>query len=423
MLTEATIRKAIKEASSEITLTDGGNGRGRGSLKLRIRPAAGGASAAWVAAWKVSGQRAKKTLGRYPEMTLAEARAAYINEVSPVLESGKDPRVTVAANGRPTVERMFQAYVAHLKSRRVASADETERVLLRCAGCAADGIGRNRLASSVEPADIAAHLARYFSRGRRGAADKARAYICAAFGWAMKSTYDYTVATREDWGVKSNPAMAVKRDIGARNTRDRNLSMGELVAVWRGADPGAPNWSEETAACVRVLIACGQRVMETLRMEGRDIDLQARLWTMPAEKTKGGKRPHTVPLPDLVAPILASLKAKHGDGYLFRSRDRNPLPHMSHQSVKQAIDRWIAASGAQHFQTRDLRRSWKSRAGELGITKEMRDRIQQHMQHDTGSLHYDRADYLPQMREAMDRWAAWLENHVCKSGITQKHSA
>ena len=35
--------------------------------------------------------------------------------------------------------------------------------------------------------------------------------------------------------------------------------------------------------------------------------------------------------------------------------------------------------------------------------------IQQHAKgSDTGSKHYDRADYFKQMREAMDKWNAWL---------------
>ena len=36
--------------------------------------------------------------------------------------------------------------------------------------------------------------------------------------------------------------------------------------------------------------------------------------------------------------------------------------------------------------------------------------IQQHAQTDTGSKHYDRYDYLPQMRAAMEKWEEWLRN-------------
>ena len=38
--------------------------------------------------------------------------------------------------------------------------------------------------------------------------------------------------------------------------------------------------------------------------------------------------------------------------------------------------------------------------------------IQQHAKSDTGSRHYDHADYMPQMREAMAKWDAWFTSSV-----------
>ena len=45
---------------------------------------------------------------------------------------------------------------------------------------------------------------------------------------------------------------------------------------------------------------------------------------------------------------------------------------------------------------------------DAGIDRFTRDLIQQHAKNDTGSKNYDRADYLPQMQEAMGKWSAWL---------------
>lgn len=75
MLTDRTIQAAIKTCTKETTLNDGAAGRGTGSLRLRIRPTAGGASASWIGFWKRDGQRVTKPLGRYPDMTLAAALA------------------------------------------------------------------------------------------------------------------------------------------------------------------------------------------------------------------------------------------------------------------------------------------------------------------------------------------------------------
>lgn len=408
MLTDTQIKRAMKEAKADVTLTDGGAGRGSGSLKLRIRPTVNGVTATWLVQWKQDGQRAFKPLGRYPDMTGAQARAVYSSEVAPLLLAGKDPRVVVAATGKPTVERMFQAFVDNLKAKGLVSHIETERMLLLAKYNAADALGRTRLASSIDPADVAAYVSRFFQRGSRGAADKARAYVSAAFNWAIRSTHDYTVASREDWGVKVNPAAAVKRDSGAIRHRDRNLSAAELATLWRDAHEGTENWTAETAACIRMLILCGQRVQETLRIEGKEIDLDAALWTMPAEKTKGKKRAHTVPLPRRAVEVLRPLKELHGDGPLFPARPGSAGRFIDHRSIMQVIDRWNTGK-IQPFQTRDLRRTWKSRTGEIGISKEIRDIIQQHTRRDIGSKAYDRADYLPQMREAMAKWEDWLD--------------
>lgn len=409
MLTASEITKAIKNCQAETWLTDTSEGRGAGSLKLRLRPDAGGdVGAVWVVAWKRGTEQCRMQLGRYPALAIAAARDKYRQDVAPMLLLGKDPRVQVAANGKPTVGRMFQAYVDDMKARGKASWPELERALLTAKENAADALGRERMAGTIDPADIAAYLAPFFRRGSRGAADHHRAYVSAAFGWAMRATHDYTATSREDWGVKSNPATAVKRDAGARQNRDRNLSADELATLWRAADHRNNHWGEEIAACVRLLILCGQRVQETLRIDGREIDLEAGVWNMPAEKTKGRKRPHSLPLGPLAVATLRPMVELHGDGPLFPARTGARGTYIDHRSVKQAIDRWNVGV-MPVFQTRDLRRTWKSRTGELGISKDIRDTIQQHTRRDIGSKHYDRADYLPQMREAMAKWEEWLD--------------
>ena len=61
------------------------------------------------------------------------------------------------------------------------------------------------------------------------------------------------------------------------------------------------------------------------------------------------------------------------------------------------------------FSPRDLRRTWKTLAGSIGIDLEIRNRIQGHAFDDIGSKAYDRYDYLPEKRAAMEQWAAFVE--------------
>jgi integrase len=131
---------------------------------------------------------------------------------------------------------------------------------------------------------------------------------------------------------------------------------------------------------------------------------------MPAHKTKGKKRDHTIPLPAILIPDLRKLKDKHGDGPLFKARTGSAQENLGAISVSHAVRRWLEKEDAPlaAFQPRDLRRTWKSRTHDAGIDRFTRDLIQQHAKNDTGSKNYDRADYLPQMTEAMTKWDKWL---------------
>jgi integrase len=357
----------------------------------------------------------KMTIARCSDLPPDRARE-QARKVFASIAEGEDPAGekhkarAAAAPNQKTVERMFQAYVAHLKEQSPDSAVEVERVLLKAKHNAADALGRETAAADVTPADVVKYVAGYFKRGYRGAADKARAYISGAYGWAIKAANDYTVDNPEDWGVTVNPVSSVARDPDAITPRERNLSADELGALWRATTtPDESGFSLETAICIQVLIGTGQRVQETLRLDGAEIDLDAGLWHMPKHKTKTRMRAHTIPLPRQVLPGLVVLKGIYGDGPLFPGR--RGQERMGHRSVNQAIGRWLECGGVEvaHFQTRDLRRTWKSRAKDAGISREMRDSIQQHAKNDTGSKHYDWADYLPDMRAAMNQWSDWLD--------------
>lgn len=324
---------------------------------------------------------------------------------------GEDPaaeRKPVREEAKITLEAMFKARVANMRAQGKVNADENERVLLLSKNNAADFLGRNKAPADITPKDIVSYVSTFYKAGHRGAADKARGYLAAAFTFAIKSANDYTVAERQDWGVTYNPAAAVAKDHGAITVRDRNLSAEEIRTLWQACDDGA--FVEGVEMCIRVMIGCGQRVQETLRMEGREVDLEAGLWTMPAHKTKGRKRAHAVPLPGILLPHLRKLKEKYGDGSFFPAPPRARNANTTAILVSHAVRRWLDEEGndMEAFQPRDLRRTWKSRTHDAGIDRFTRDLIQQHAKNDTGSKNYDRADYGPQMIDAMKKWNTWL---------------
>lgn len=410
-MNERLIAQAMKATSPHTILNDGAVGKGGGSLKLFVRRGVRGTSATWFATWKRDGKASKRKIGRYPAMTLKDARARFDDEIQPAILSGANPRNTVEAEGEPTVARLFAAYVAGMRSAGKASADEVERALLTGKYAAASIIGADRLAGDVVAGDVAMVLGGAYTRGARVTADRVRAYMSAAFGWGIRATNDYTSRERRDWGVRTNPVGEVKRDTGAAKTRDRTLSREEFAALWHDA-----SGMGVVGSAIRILLCCGQRVRETLRLDAGEVDLTESLWKMPAEKTKGKKRSHIIPLHELAAEVLTErirISGTNTNAPLFPASVGTvsasiPRNRLDDGAINRALRSWTESRGFERMQARDLRRTWKSRTADANIDRFVRDLIQQHAKGDTGSKSYDRADYLPQMRTAMSTWCEWI---------------
>jgi len=405
----AQIERAINECTTgETILYDGTGERGVGSLMLVVRP---GRSATWMARWQLAGRRQKMSLGRYPEMPLRDARAAFGERVRLPLLAGKNPKTTAARHGAATVEALFRSYVDKIRAEGKRTWDRFDGVLLSSAPNCADRLGRDRLAADVTPGDVVACIRPWFDAGHRRQADIARTAMQAAFNHGLRSANSYTAEGGCDWGLRMNPAAAVEKDAAASVARDRHLSVEELRLLWSSLD--GRGWYADTADAVRLLLLCGQRVRETLRADGADFDLAAGTWNMPGAKTKNGK-PHSLPLPASAVPVVRGLIARHGAGPLFPARAGAKSDRLADTSIGHALARWCASTGLAHCQPRDMRRTWKSRAGEAGVDRFTRDLIQQHAQSDTGSKHYDRTDYTPRMREAMAAWNCWFTANVTR---------
>lgn len=412
MLTEATIKAAIRRAPgsgrTRITVKDPGP-RGAGRLGLVVRPLATRVSAEWYAFYHRDGDSRLAKIGTYPEMTLAEARAKFSAEYAPTITAGAEPRNRYTRrlhrkdSDGATVRALFRAYVDDLKARgKDGAAYSAERMLLLRDNCAADAIGADRPACEVTAHDIVAPLAEIHAGGAASMADNVRAYIRAAFEFGLKSANDYTrQSSGATWGLKFNPAAAIPSDPASRRAGIRFLSPAELRAFW--------TWCEENefrtplCAALRLQAATGQRVKEIVRITAASYDAAEQIldWS----KTKNG-HPHSIPLPAQAIEVMRCLRPnRHGLFFPHRFRGDQPALYTGPHKV---VSMYCAETGAREFTPRDLRRTWKTLAGKAGLSKEIRDRIQNHRRADVSSRHYDRWDYMPEKREAMARWSEFL---------------
>jgi len=410
MITEKHLQKAIRGAAggkNSTVLRDYGE-RGAGRLVIVLTPRGGGrVSAEWYAFFHRRGKRVKAKLGSYPAMTVAEARRLFLTDYAPAIQAGDVPAAVgkrrKASSG--TVEELFEAYVDHLRRDGKRSADAAHDYLLSPKSGAAKAIGADRPAVDVTPGDIVPHLAKIHARGARVQANMVRAYLSAAFNFGLKAEHDFTkadISTR--WGLKINPVTAIPIDAGARRPGDRFLSPAEFRIVWLWLDDYRQHSLLASAAMLKM--ATGQRTEEILRISDTGYDRQKAMVNW--EKTKNGSA-HSIPLPHQAVTVLERLPANsHG---LFFPHHGAPAQCAGAASVLDVIRKFLRKNpGFSPFTPRDLRRTWKTLAGDAGIPKEMRDRLQNHAQRgDVSSRHYDRYDYLVERRAAMAKWAAYLD--------------
>jgi integrase len=159
--------------------------------------------------------------------------------------------------------------------------------------------------------------------------------------------------------------------------------------------------TEIAAKALEFAILTAARTAETLGAQWSEIDLNARLWIVPAERIKGG-REHRVPLPDRAIAILQSLPREPGNLRVFPSaRQGKPLAEV-------AMLRVLRAMGVP-CTTHGFRSSFRDWAAEVtAYPRELAEVALAHAPKDKTEAAYQRGDLLEKRRRLMDAWARYV---------------
>jgi integrase len=360
-----------------------------------------------------SGKRTQVNLGRYPAVSLSDAREKA-RSFRQSLDIGVDPKDEIKRERklseelatRPTMEALFDGYIADLEMDGKRSAKEVQRIFNKHIK---ELVG-DTIAAEITTDDILDVLTPIVQRGALVHADNVRAYLRAAFEFGLHAA----TATRwrgriPKFGLTHNPVASTKKAMRRKPVGHRALSSEEVAQVWHGNSISLPSH-----LALKLLISTGQRVEEVLQANWREFNLKEKLWTIPAERRKNRHdvtEPHIVPLTNFHIELLQQVReaTDHPD-WLFPHNDRKQ-PRKA-DALYQAVHRFCKSNIIEPFAPRDCRRTFKTLAGSIGIDLELRNRLQGHAMTDVGSIHYDRWGYLPEKRMAMERWSEWLSSTI-----------
>lgn len=409
MLTDADLKKAIRDVKASgksKTLTDDGR-RGDGRLVVITRPMPAGPLVEFYARQIVGKKRSMAKLGTYPAMSLQAARDAF-RGLSPAIRDGENVR---AHRDKARQERralgtlldLCEGYHASLGSRR--SAAEVKRCLIDTKGSACKTIGGHRPACEVTPKDVADWLRPIYRRGAAVAAKQARVWLSAAYTWGLQRENDYTIDQPHKWGLTTNPAALVPAKTIAQRGGTRHLSAAEFRAVWFWMATEGGRTDLRACNAIRILMATGQRVEEITGLRaGQYADGWLRWGDSKTGRQRQVEKPHSIPVPVQAAIILDGM-VPNAHGFYVPGCKRSDEPFRG-ASFGYIARRCSQQLGIPQFTPRDLRRTWRTLAGDLGgLTAEECARI---MNHVYGSKveeeHYDRGENAPVKLAGMAKW-------------------
>jgi len=189
---------------------------------------------------------------------------------------------------------------------------------------------------------------------------------------------------------------------------DHAVSEEEIKTIW--SELG--NESLIVSLLVKLALATGQRAGELSRLEWADVDIKEKTMTIPNTVSKN-RLDHVVPLDDIAMIIINSLYKITGEyKHLFTGKYRGELSNdkiIHNATIAKVIKDFCKQKNISKFIARDIRRTFKTLAGKAGITKELRDRLQNHALKDVSAVHYDRYDYLAEKRQGVKVWNDYLE--------------
>jgi integrase len=368
---------------------------------VRIAPTG---TKSFILVYRHKGRPRRMTLGRYPVLSLADARKRAIEALAG-LARGADPQsqkmIAQTSTRFDDVVRLFVGTYCRQHNRE-STRRETERLLQ------ARFVSRwgARDLSEISKADVLKILDEALHHGTPSAANHALATIRLLFNWCV------------DRGLlDTNPCSRLKMPAKAVS-RDRVLTDAEILQIWSAAK--AIGYPFGTIA--QLLLLTAQRRNEVVSLRWSDLDLEAAQWTIPGQLTKNGIA-HVVPLVPVAIEILK--RVPRIDEQLIFPSQGGKRPTFS--GFSKSKERLTELACVQEFTLHDLRRTAATRLAGLGVAPHVIERLLNHVTGVLGGVAgvYNRFKYRDEVREALMLWAEYirrLENHDPSADNQPLHS-
>ena len=354
----------------------------------------------------VTGKRRNAGLGSYPEVGIADAGKAATS-MREQLAAGIDP--LEAKKSESVVPKMptFQeaATTLHAELRPGwKNKKHGQQWLNTLAEYVFPEIGRLAL-SDIQPRHIADALRPiWLSKAETAGRIKQRMHAVMAWGWA----HGYCAANPVDVVnhlLPQQPGKAVR-------TEHQPAMPWREIPKFIAENLRDGNRFDATRPMLELLILTAVRSGEIRGMRWPEVDLDAAIWTIPAERMKV-KQPHRVPLSNRAVEILRGQRGRHDDLVFPSPRKQVGLSDM----VLTAFLRRVRATSDSPGRTataHGFRSSFRDWCSEQGYARDLAERALSHSVQNKVEAAYHRTDLLEQRRPMMQAWSDYCTGATTK---------
>ena len=367
-----------------------GDGRGGLGLSLLVRIAAQGhVTKCWTQSVRIGGRPTSVGLGRYPVVTLALARRKALENAQAIAE-GRDPRRR-SGRGVPTfAEAAVKVMAIHAPNWKPGGRTEDswratmrDYMLPRLGDMPVDAITGKDVMAALQPIWTA----------KRETARRCRSRIGAVMKWAVAQGYRTDNPAGDALGA-ALPNVAVRRQ---HLKAMPHAEVGDALRRMRATD-----FHRSTVLALEFLVLTAVRSGEVRKALWEHIDIDAAVWTIPAERMKSG-REHRVPLADRTLAVLDEARRglPHGDGLVFPSQSGG----IQHNSAMSDLMRELEIDAVPH----GFRSSFRDWAAECTETPHaVMEVALAHTVRNATERAYARSDLFERRRMLMQQWADYL---------------
>ena len=381
-----TALKAMRPKDKPYTRADG-----RG-LYVEIFPTGG---VVWRYRYRINGKQEKLTLGKYPALSLKNARIKR-DEAAQAAAKGTSPAqekqlAKVAAAATVTVadfgDRFLREVVTKDRKNLAIPRRYFEKSIVPLIGIKA--------MRDVTTEDVRRVIWRKKDEGFDAAAGEIRGVLKRMFDFALTCGL-----------VTLNPVLALPmRHVHKAKSRERALSPDEVRVFLKAAMES--NIRRQFKLGLQLILLTMVRKSELLLARWEHVDFEQAEWQIPVENSKTGK-PHIVYLSRQAVVLFKDLQLLAGGSELVLPGRGSLTKPFAHNAINTALKTALKGQPIPAFTIHDLRRTASTLLHENGWPSDV---VEKALNHTVGGVRgvYNRAEYAAQRREMLQFWADFIE--------------